>query len=287
MPDATVIETPAVNAPEQPPVDGGQSAELPTDAPEAGQDHPAEEPNQPAEPAPEAPQDNVNKRFSALTRERDEARREASEANRRLHEAFDALKTMGTKPAEVLPTTEEQEPEEPQFESPEQYQRDMAEYTRKMTEYTARTVIKATLAEQEKARKETELRNQQNAIQQAWAQRRQRAVQDIPDYMEVAENPDLPITQPMASVITTDEAGPKLAYYLGQHPEEAARISQLNPFAQIVELGALRERILTPQRPTTSRAPAPITPVKGGNTPAAKSLDDMSMDEYAAARRRH
>lgn len=286
MPDATVIETPAVNAPEQPPVDGGQPAELPTDAPEAGQGNPAEEPIH-TELAPEAPPDNVNKRFSALTRERDEARREASDANRRLHEAWDALKTMGTKPAETLPVAEEHEPAEPQFESPEQYQRDMAEYIRKMTEYNARTVIKATLAEQEKTRKEDELRNQQAAIQQAWQQRRQKAVSEMPDYMDVAENPNVPITQAMASVITTEEAGPKLAYYLGQHPEEAARISQLNPFAQIVELGALRERILTPQKPTTSRAPAPIRPITGAATPASKSMDDMSMDEYAAARRRH
>lgn len=281
-----ITEAPVVDTPEQPPVDGGaQSAELPTGAPAGGQEDPV---NPSAESAPAAPQDPVNKRFSSLTRERDEALRRADEANRRLDEAIGALRSVhGAQPVEPAQPVEEPALVEPTFETPEQYQRDMAEYVRQVTERTAKTAMKAAMAEQERTRQQADLSARQTAIQTAWVQRREKAISETPDYLEVAENPNVSITQPMASVITTDEAGPKLAYYLGQHPEEAARIAQLNSFAQIVELGALRERILTPQKPTTSRTPAPITPVKGAVTPTSKSPDDMSMEEYAAARRRH
>jgi hypothetical protein len=51
-----------------------------------------------------------------------------------------------------------------------------------------------------------------------------------------------------------------------------------------MQLGRISAGLQRPQPKTVSTAPAPINPVKPGGT-AAKRVDDMNYDEYAAARR--
>lgn len=269
----------------QPPVDGGEGTELPTGTPN---DDPKGE-NQPSEsvsePKPEAPDDPVNKRFSKLTREAEEAKREAAEARR---EAMEAYKRMAeVKPPADPKPAEDVEPVEPEFQDPEQYQRDMAKFTREMAAYTARKAVASALAEHDKSQKQAQAQRQREAIENSWAGRRQKAIAEIPDYLDVAENTSLPVSQAMAAVIKMDARGPEILYHLGKHPDEAARIASLPPLSQVAELGAFRERILTPTKPTASKAPAPIKPLSGARGAAPQSMDEMPMEEYAAHRLKH
>lgn len=237
--------------------------------------------------------EDVNKRFSKVTRERDEATRREREANENLRRALEALeranggKTSATDPAPKTPTDDiGAEPEPPEFIDPDQYQRDMADYTRKVVERTTKLQLKA--AETQRQTQETERVNQQTAQAhaQAWQGRRAKALEEMPDYAEVAENPAVHISQPMAIAITSSENGPKLAYHLGQHPEEAERISKLAPAMQLMELGKLEAKITAPKKPAVSKAPAPIKHQTGAGTPQSKSVDEMSMEEYAASRQK-
>jgi hypothetical protein len=241
------------------------------------------------------PEDDVNKRFSKITRERDESQRREREAKAQLDAALEALRRVGgtEKPAttETKTTTSDDlgaEPEPPVFEDPEQYQRDMAEYTRKVTERAVKMQLRADRANQEREAAERANRQKAEEHSRAWQQRRAKALEELPDYTDVAENPDVHISNTMALAITSSDHGPKLAYHLGQHPEVAERIAKMPDALQLMELGKLEAQITAPKPPKVSKTPPPITPQTGSGEPQTKSMDDMSMEEYAAQRsKRH
>lgn len=240
--------------------------------------------------------DAVNKRFSALTKQRDESQRREREAQENLRRALEALeRANGGKKPDAATTTEKTppaddigaEPEPPEFIDPEQYQRDMAEYTRKVTDRTVKLQLRTERANEQ--RKATEQANQAREREHAlkWVDRRSKALDEMPDYVEVAENPALHVTDTMAIAITSSEHGPKIAYHLGQHPEVAERIAKLPNALQLMELGKLEVQITAPKPPKVSKTPDPIKVQTGSGEPPAKSLDELSMDEYAAQRSKH
>lgn len=103
------------------------------------------------------------------------------------------------------------------------------------------------------------------------------------DYDAVTRNPNVRITDQMASVILDSDLGPEMAYHLGRNPAEAAQIAALPALAQAAALGKLEAKLSAP-KPTPKQPPAPVSPV-GGNA-SGGSLDPakMSMAEYVAAR---
>lgn len=246
-----------------------------------------------AAPKPE-PGDDVNKRFSKITRERDELARSKREAEENLRRALEALeRANGGKKPEAAPVATEpvddigEEPTPPVFEDPDQYQRDMALYTKQVVERTTKLQLKAVETQRQTKATEEANRAAQMAHAQAWQARRTKALEEMPDYADVAENPAVSISNTMAIAITSSDHGPKLAYHLGQHPEVAERIAKMQPAMQLMELGKLEAQITAPKPVKTSKAPEPIRHQTGSGAPQAKSIEDMSMDEYAASRSKH
>ena len=125
---------------------------------------------------------------------------------------------------------------------------------------------------------------QQQVQQQAWAKRRTQAIEEIPDYVEVAERSDVAITQAMAVAIASDDLGTKIAYHLGKNPDVAERISNLPVQQQLMELGVLKAQLAS-VKVTVSKAPPPIKPLSGNGTPQIKDDNELSMEEYAAKRK--
>ena len=74
-------------------------------------------------------------------------------------------------------------------------------------------------------------------------------------------------------------------HYLGQDPEEADRISRLNPFKMAAEMTKIANRLAQPKA-QLSRAPAPIKPIGGSAKPSGDDIYDenMSDEQYWAAR---
>ena len=114
------------------------------------------------------------------------------------------------------------------------------------------------------------------------------------DFQQVAYNPALRITDVMAQAIQFSDQGPDVAYYLGQNPKEADRISRLTPLVQAKEIGKLEAKLASdPIVKKTSSAPAPIAPVKApsSGSPTYDTTDPRSMkmstsDWIAADRKR-
>jgi len=136
---------------------------------------------------------------------------------------------------------------------------------------------------------------QATVTEDSYRAREEKAIEKYDDFEVVAYNPKVRITGEMAEIIKSSEIGPDLAYHLGSNPEEAFRISGLNPLLQAVELGKLEASISAkePAKPGVTNLPDPIKPVgKGANPPPTydttdpRSVGDMTASEWIAADRK-
>lgn len=265
---------------------------------------PAEEAEVPEESAtPEKPEDppasdkpkakGVQKRIDELVKQREE---EKAEKLRLL-----AIVEQINKPKQE-PKVEREDDPEPQrptrdaFADPTDYEAALNEYVDSKSSWTARRAVKEAFAEQDKKAEQRQIEEGRKAAQEAYAARVEKASVKYPDYREVAESPDVSVSMAMAHAITQSEHGPDIAYHLGKHPEEAKRISSLNPALQLMEIGLIVAKLTAEPKaepakpeitkPAVSAAPKPIKPLGAGASEVRKTPEEESMDEYAARRQK-
>lgn len=253
------------------------------------------------------PKKGIQERFSDLTAARKEADARAAAANenvtkltavvetqaQQLAEALKAIKEAGgSKEGDAIRAAEEADPRPKRdtFEHPDQYEDALvqwsvrqgaraasAEYEKKQLESQ-----QADAAEKQKKAEEEAEANKQRQFEEttkAWGERRAKVIEQIPDYAEVAESPDVQITAAMGAMIINSELGPQMAYHLGKNPAEAARIAALPPPQQIFEMGRVAA-LVTQQAAKPKPPPEPITRTGTRAAAAQKSADEMSGDEY-------
>ena len=109
-----------------------------------------------------------------------------------------------------------------------------------------------------------------------------------PDFQEVLASSDLSISDPVKELIFESDVGPALALYLAENEEEAERINGMSIVRQVAEIGKLEDKLSAKKvdKKVVSKAPAPVSPIKGGAPVTAKSLDDPSIapDEWIKMR---
>lgn len=202
-----------------------------------------------------------------------------------LREAAEYWRTRALAAPEQKPTpvVVEQAPKFADFESADDWAAAHAEFVEKRAEAKAQTA-----AEKRLETERTQLAAE--ATRTVFEDRASTFRVKNPNFDAVVGNPRLPITTVMTEVIQQSEKGPELAYHLGLHPDQAARIAMLkSPAQQAAALGRLEATLASTPTPAipkkgTTRAPPPPTPVGSGQP--SKDIGDMSIDEYMAHRAR-
>lgn len=97
-----------------------------------------------------------------------------------------------------------------------------------------------------------------------------------PDFSEVALSEHIPYSDSMRETVLDSEKAVDLAYYFGSHLDEAMRISALPPVKAVKEISKIESKFTK----TTTGAPPPIEPLKGGASGSKKDPNDMSQAEY-------
>lgn len=122
----------------------------------------------------------------------------------------------------------------------------------------------------------------QSEKKKTWIQKVEASREKYADLDEVLDS-DAPLTPAMAEIITESANGVDLAYWLGSNPQEAERIAALPPLQQAKELGRIEDRLAEkPKAPVkTSKAPTPITPVKGKVAPSAELSAESDYDAWS------
>jgi hypothetical protein len=222
-----------------------------------------------------------------------EAESRASALEARLDKALVALEKAATRTdTEVKTAPADPRPQRKDFDDPDKYEAALIDWSAK----SAAKITQAEIERQSKesaatqARKKTEEKQQSEFKERvdAWTKAKTAAIEKYPDWMEVAESPDVTITPAMAFAMMEENLdsgkGFEIAYYLGKHPEEAAKIAALaSDTRQELAIGRLAERLAAAPVKVT-KVPDPPKPVGSRSSALKKSPESESMEEYATRR---
>lgn len=200
----------------------------------------------------------LERRFSEITKQREEARKEAQrerEAREALEQRLAALEGK-QQPAKV---ELDEKPQPSQFS-------DAFEYAEALAEYTADKRI-ADMKRQEAEAKEAE---QRQKIITEWTAKVEKAKASLPDFDDIVASSDVVVNDDIRDAILESEVGPQILYHLAENDEVAKKIAGLSPKQALREIGKLEARfeakpeVEKPAPIVKSKAPAPITPIRGG-----------------------
>ena len=217
-----------------------------------------------AQEEPKKANPKLERRFSDLTKQREEARKEAQREREQRME-------LERKIAEL----QQQAPKAPVADvepQPSQFQ-DAFEYAKALAEYTADKRIE----EMRKQEAEAKIAQERQKVIDSWAQRVQAAKAEMPDFDEMVASSEVVVSDAVRDSILESDVGPQILYHLAENEELARKISGMSDRAAVKELGKLEARFeKKPEevKPVVkSKAPPPATPIKA-NTGVA----DMPMD---------
>lgn len=206
----------------------------------------------------------LQKRFDKITGEKERYKAKAE----LLQEMID--KGQINVPQSVQDSNTDGPPYREQFDSDEDYEQAAVDYS---IDQRVNAAVDAKL----KGR-ETE------SVQALWAGKKAEAIKALPDYEEVIEESDAPLSPVMEEAIVTSDIGPNIAYYLAKHPEQATQIHRMKPIAAAKAIGKIEAVLSTRGGKRVSKAPAPAKPIGGSGGGAKKNPENMSQAEYEAWR---
>lgn len=234
-----------------------------------------------ADPAPavtdadEAPAGKppVQKRIDELTRLRREAERD------RDYWREQASRNTQAQPAAADPDAPRKAP------TLAEHNYDEAAYQAALTTHLREEAAQAARAEFRK--EQAQLTEKQRA--ESWHKRQAEFAAKTPDYEEKAFY--APISKEVAQIVMDLEKGPAVAYYLGQHPDEAREISAMPERQAAVAIGRIEAKLdkpapTAPQPTPVSKAPPPPPKIEAVEPAVKKDPKDMTDAEFAKWRRR-
>lgn len=269
---------PEIAAPEEKPAPAAEEKPEESASPEQPDDTAAE-------PEPKKAK-GVQKRIDELTRQREDERRLREAAEARLDRALSVLEKGTVKEAKSVVDEAPQKPvKDPN--NPEAYDADLERYVTEQASYIAEKKVKEKLAEDEKTRTDANVAEQIKQARERYQKGVEKAKGKYSDFQEKAESPDIMVSPVMAQGIFSSDDGPEIAYYLGNNPAEAERISKLQPQLQLVELGKISAKLETPaENPKpVSAAPSPGKPIKASSE-TKLTPEEEPMETYAARRKK-
>lgn len=212
-------------------------------------------------------QKKIQYKLDAITREKNEALREAKHYRQLAEAKREEVKSV--------------EPKEEDFPTWDAFQRATINYS---VNLAVEAGIKQSLGEREAMAHRRAEQAEHDANISAWNEKEAAYSSATPDYKDVmksAENIDIP--QHMVLAMMESDLGPQIAYYLAKNPGECETISALSPLSAARAIGRIERQLESEPVKTVlrSEAPAPLKPIRGGTAGGAtKSPEDMTQKEY-------
>ncbi len=273
-PEVVKVDAP-VDPPKEEPAKAEEPAEAETDEPEG--DEQSDEDQEDTEEEPHArKRRSLKKDNIRLTRK-----------NRELREQLAALRPAAVPQAQTQPVKVEQATPETKRPKQEDFS-DYDAYMEAVVDWKADLKLQAVEDKRrqgEQQRQETERRTSaMSKIDQSEVKARAK----YDDYDDVARNDDVRITPAMVDLMSEMDEPAEIAYWLGNNPQEALRISNLSPQRVAIELGKIEARLGTQEAPKPvavkpsqeTKAPPPTRTVSGGTSRAAKPLEAETQEMF-------
>jgi hypothetical protein len=227
-----------------------------------------------AKPTEERKQNpKLEKRFSEITKQREQARQEAAqerEARQKLEAELAAFKQR-QQPQQVKAADEKPQPS--QFT-------DAFEYAEALADWSAEQA----LVRRDKEDLERRADEARQKVISTWAQKVAAAKADIPDFDDMVASSGVSVSDPIRDAILESDVGPQILYHLAKEDDLAQKIASMSPFAALREIGKLEARFekQTETKPSNpvgkSKAPPPISPIR--NAGSAKDVEIGSDGQF-------
>ena len=201
----------------------------------------------------------LEKRFSEITKQREEARQEAQRERQARVELEQRLAALEQQRQPQQQSYVDQEPQPSQFADAFEYAKALAEFS-----------TEKALAERDRQVAQAREQEAQQKIIQSWAQKVQDAKAELPDFDDLVASSDVVVNNAVRDAILESDVGPRILYHLAENNDLAKKIASLNPNAALREIGRLEAKFeAKPETKQTapvvrSKAPAPIQPIRGG-----------------------
>ena len=270
---------------------GSSSAPAPAEAEKSepvvettSEDDPVEQHDEAQQEEQKPVKSKVDQRIDVLTKQREDARREAAR-EREAREVSDAK--ARELEAKLNPPKEVQADAKP---SPSQFT-DAFEYAEKLAEWSAENALR-NRDKQELERKQTQERE---LVVKTWNTRQNTAKVELPDYEETIASSAVAVSDQVRDAILESDIGPQILYHLAKNPEIAEELKSKSTASALREIGRLEATLSgtkpTPVKPveTPSGASPPITPIRAtkvGSLPLDSSGEFTgTYEEYKALRK--
>ena len=225
--------------------------------------------------ATEKSKDKLEKRFSKISRQRDEAKSRADALEARLREV-----EAKANPQTIAQTANaEDKPQASQFN-------DAFEYAEALAEWSAEKALKdRDIADQQRKAEE-----ERNKVAESWNKKVSKAKEAIPDFNKVVSKSSVVVSDAIRDAILESDVGPQILYHLASNDDFAQSIASMPAIKALKEIGRLEARYEGEQEKpekkaktvATSKAPAPISPLKGGKSAGADVLVDTNGEFYGS-----
>ena len=241
--------------------------EAEAEAPEAEDAPPKQEAEKEQPDEGNAPKSRHQRRKEQM----DRLRNENDELSEKLKATRERLKRIEEAAQGAAP------PKQDDFETYEEFQAALsAHHAMRMMDDRQRKDVEREMEAQQREIERVQ-RQQHEEIAQNWAAQAADAKTRYADFEQVAFS--APISDQVAQMVASMDAGADVAYHLGLNPAEAARISRLPPVEAAMELGRIEARVNAPKPKTVTQAPDPVSTVRS-NGAIDKDPDKMTPEEY-------
>lgn len=248
-----------------------------TDEQEEGEESEEETPAE-SEP-PKKKRKGLQDRLDELTAEkythkteREKAERERDDIRRQLEE----LKSQASQPAKVATDAPK---------TLEDFDYDHAAFTN----YLTGEAVKKAMAEKETQERQSAKEREQQEKVRKFETGVAAAIAARPEVQSLIYNPLSKFyPEDLVEFIYDSDESVELGAYLGENPAETDGLLRMEPAARLRALARIEGKLSAPpaaQPKTFTQAPAPVKSLSG-NAPVKKAMEEMSMDEYAAERKR-
>jgi len=250
---------------------------------EAEVENPPSEPEQVAEQSePEAKDEakpveerkqnpKLEKRFSEITKQREQARQEAAQAKAEkeaLEAELRALKQQA-QPAPQPAAPVDAKPQPSQF-------RDAFEYAEALAEWSSEQALIKRDREEADRRADQE----RQKVISTWANKVAAAKSEIPDFDDMVASSDVVVPDHIRDAMLESDVGPRILYALAEDADLAKKLTSMSVAASLREIGKLEAKF--EKQPETkpsntvgqSKAPPPINPIKAGTSTEVQLIAD-------------
>ena len=199
----------------------------------------------------------LEKRFSELTKQREDARREAQQAR----DAAAALEAK-VKDYEARLAPPEAKKDVDAKPTPQQFN-DAFEYAEALAEWSAENALK----NRDKAEQVKRAEAARDQVVKAWEAKQSEARSELSDYEDVVSNSTVNVSDQVREAILESDVGPKIVYFLAKNPDIAEALATKSVVSALREIGKLEAKLSGEksfEKPvvTPSKATAPISPIR-------------------------